>query len=324
MGQVHSVQIRNGEAVETTPGSLNASMNPPAGTTNAQPSVRAMDSSEQRGRVVIRNGEATFESHGPMRATTGETNSTDPLDLGRDGTWGNRIPRHELKPDSIIRLNGIEGDVRGFQAMGLIEKGADGLYRLAESKTQEAPQQTQQEPMVKLSDGAEGFMKFASDRLGYSTIYAATVGLIERGDVKNVEDIASRLNKEPEAVKHNIGRLQDEFEAQAKSALGFNDDQFEEFRSWCWSNNETANATREAILSQVDRGDLRGLKALGAKFTASGAAYDDDSLLSAEVPEGARVWRNPDTRQIMVSYKGRTNTLRGLIASGEARVSKRK
>jgi len=41
------------------------------------------------------------------------------------------------------------------------------------------------------------------------------------------------------------------------------------------------------------------------KFTSPGAADDDESLLNAELLAAARIYRDDQTRQIMVSYTGR-------------------
>jgi hypothetical protein len=319
---VHSVQITpDGTAHESRPGTLESSLQPPQSTTEQRSSVRAMDSSERSGRVVIKDGVTTFEQYGPMRATTALT-AGDALDRGRDQT-GYPQTRNQLTLDSIVDYHG-ETRVRELVAMKILEPDPAGGFRWSAQPDAQSSQTQQQqtEPTARLSDGAENFMSAAAERLGPTTMYATMLAVLEGREVRNIGEIASRLQKEPEAITQNIEKLKTEFTTVAQRGLGMDEQTWADFVETTWERHP--NEMHDATVKFVDNGQLGPLRALAAKFTASGAAYDDDSLLSAEVPEGARVWRNPDTRQIMVSYKGRTNTLRGLIASGEARVSKRK
>jgi len=303
-----AVQIgSNGEAHETRPGTLDSAMQPPQSTTEPRQGVRAMDSSERSGRVTIGpNGEMEFTQHGPMRAQTGETNSTDPLELGRDGVWGNRIPRSELKPNSIVKIGGVEGDLAGFERLGLVEKGADGLYRLADAKQQEAQRQQQAEPMAKLSEGGERFFSEAASALGSTTMMAATLSLMEGRELKNAGELASRLRMEPAALSQNIERVTSELTSQARAALQMDESTFAAFTEHVWQHRP--NEIRDAILRQVDNGDLRPLRALGAAFTKSGSAYSDEDILSAEFGSGITARRGDDGR-VMLNIPGRGTVL---------------
>ncbi len=208
--------------------------------------------------------------------------------------------------------------------MGLIERGPDGQYRIAEQKQQEAPKQDTPVQMEKISEAGEAFFSHAASKLGPTTTHALALAVIEGRDLKMSGELASKLHMEPAHFSRAIEKLTGEFQAQARTALDMDEQTFTDFTSWALSNNENANAVRDAILAQVDNGDLRGLRALGQRFTASSAAYDDESLLNAEVPAGARVYRDSITGKVMVSQNGQTSTLRQAIASGEARVSRRK
>jgi len=66
------------------------------------PGVRVTDANERRMSVEFKNGEVRVVQHQHASSTNVPT-STDPLENGRDGTWGNSIPRNALKGDSIIK-----------------------------------------------------------------------------------------------------------------------------------------------------------------------------------------------------------------------------
>jgi hypothetical protein len=54
------------------------------------------------------------------------------------------------------------------------------------------------------------------------------------------------------------------------------------------------------MLAQFDKGDLRGMKQLAARFRASGAQFDPQSVLEAECGSGIIARRSDDGKQILL------------------------
>jgi hypothetical protein len=97
-------------------------------------------------------------------------------------------------------------------------------------------------------------MAFAADKLGFTTMHATTLALVEGREVKNIGEIASRLNKEPSQVAHNIERLKGEFTAQARIAFGMDEATFADFTEWAWSTERDGQRrARSHRLASVQR-----------------------------------------------------------------------
>src|SRR5206468_2979108 len=122
------------------------------------------------------------------------------------------------------------------------------------------------------------------------------LAVIEGRELKMSGSHASTLHMEPAHFSRAVEKLTGEFQAQAKSALGLDDAGFAAFTEHVWQHHP--NEIREAIMAQVDNGNMQPLRALGQKFAATGQQWDDDSLLDAEVPSGARVWRDSITGKV--------------------------
>jgi len=286
--------------------------------------VVVRDSNEGNGAVVFRNGEATFEQRGLARATPTTPASDDPLDNAIDGIWKSPIPRSALKGDSLIKIGGVEGDLAGFERLGLVEKGPDGQYRIAEAKPEQETQSEQQtEPMAKLSDKAENAITAVSNNLGDSAMFGLMDAVMEGKEhalATMLPDYASRLGLEPDQMQRMVSGVTKEFSEQARTALQMDPETFQAFADDAWSKNP--GAIREAITAQVQHGNLGPLKQLGAKFTAGGAAYSDDDLLSADLGENVRVYRDSTSGKLMLSAKGQTMLAREAIKHGVVRVSR--
>src|SRR5689334_4961175 len=122
-----------------------------------KPAPTALDVNDRKMAVTIRDGQMTVEHRPNASVQMGKPESSDPLERGRDPKFGQLLARHELTPESIVKIQGIEGDLGGFIKLGLVEKGQDGLYRIAEAKPQqEAQQQQNSTPREDLAPEIEG------------------------------------------------------------------------------------------------------------------------------------------------------------------------
>jgi hypothetical protein len=85
------------------------------------------------------------------------------------------------------------------------------------------------------------------DRLGDSSVLAVVQQIATGKEVKNLGELASRLNTEPENLSRAIGSVTQELTQQARTARGFDAETFEDFSSWLWESRPSE--AHDAVMS---------------------------------------------------------------------------
>jgi hypothetical protein len=301
--------------------------------------------SAHRGGVVRFDGATgNVETQGVSTVQTGARDASDPLDNARDGKFKSPIPRSALKNDSIIRVNGVEGDLLGFIRIGAVEKMGDGTYRMASkqgnarpfdssSEQQDGPEQTQQqqqqqeqqEPSERLDPGVEDTINTVVQRLGVSQTVALAEHAIRGNDVPNMGELASKLNLEPAKAQEVYDRTVSAFRTQAQSAaasVGVDASAWADFCSW--AATERPNEKHAAEMAHFEKGRTSGIRALAKEFLSTGRQFSDNDLLNAEFGSGITANLNRDG-QVILDIPGRgTIPARQAIKLGIIRISKKR
>lgn len=268
----------------------------------------------------------SVKQHGPVSVQAGEAPaSASPLDNARDGVWHSPVSKHAIKPDSIVTINGIEGDVAGFEKLGVIEKGPDGQYRMAEAKPQQQQQQEQAEPRESLPQEIEGTISKAVDILGQTATHALFIHASQGNDVaKLMPELAARTGMEPEQAQATYDKTVAAFVSQAQSVaskVGVSADAWDGFVEWAHANKpaETHKAQEDHFLY----GRTGGISALAKEYAATGAQWDADAVLNAELGGGITTSRDGNGKVILNIPGHGTMPYQQAVSAGIIRISHR-
>jgi len=296
-----------------------------------------------RGGAVTFNAHTnTVERQGTRTVQMDERSGSDPLDSARDGKFKSPIPRAALKGDSLIRINGIEGDLDGFVRIGAVQKMADGSYRMAgtsdrpfdqpreagEQQNQPAPkQQEPQEASERLDQETEATIGAAVEKLGAQQVSALFEHTARGNDVaKLMPEIASRLGMESEQAVAAYERTVSSFRAQAQAAAataGVDADAWDDFCEW--ARTQRPNEKHKAESVHFEHGRTGGIRALAKEYATSGRQFSDTDLLAADFGPGVKVWKDDaNGGRVILSAHGQTMPLRQAIQTGVVRISRKR
>jgi len=275
-------------------------------------------------------------SIGVERFVAGENESPDPLVHGKDAT-GRFLARSELTEDSrVVGPGGVEGQVKSFVTLGILEKDPQGGYRWAEQPKETPPDSQQEAPqqMERLSEESESFLGQTLQEVGEqtwagvaNTIIAAHGELDAKSVAPMLSDLASRLHVEPGQVNAQVTKVLAEFTAQAKRAVsqvGVDAESWDGFVKWAWSNKSAA--IQEAMSRQSLSGDLSVMKALAKEFVSSGEQFDEEAVLDekSELGGGITAFRDNSSGKVILRIPGHGEmTYRQAVNLGIVRVSRK-
>lgn len=256
----------------------------PAGEQNAAPGFSGSANGGTT-RVTISNGSAEAPAALPGRGSTAQDYSTvtrissADIGVGNDvqavSPTGRPLAPSEIKPDSIVTVQGQQMKAALAERLGLLTRDGNG-YRSSSQNTNSAapaaatsaPQRTQEtpkddpqaSPAPALSEAAS--TSLAALNAGGQDTHSAAVEYLDAGELSPAATarLAGRLGIEPDAVQQHVANVAEGFRSQAASLVGGS-----EVLDLAYHIDpaQAARVAREHAL----KGDVSGYAALAAKVT---------------------------------------------------------
>jgi hypothetical protein len=253
-------------------------------------------------------------------------------DLHGQNAYGQTVPAWQLTPDCLVEHMGMVSKVRDLVTLGILRPDpARGGFQWTQEAFPEGQQrndqaqmgQPQEEPAQRevLSDRTEAFFTDVTSRVGVVPARALVETIITGRSVEPyISDYAKQLGVEPNEFRESIGTAQAELVEQARKAVGFDEATFEQFSEWAWA--EKSKEVRDAILRQVEYGDLRAVKKLAKEFHSTARTYDESAVLNADFGQsGIRAYRD-ERGKVILSIPGHgTMPYQAAIRAGIVKVS---
>jgi hypothetical protein len=254
-------------------------------------------------------------------------------DLRGRNEWGTLVPAWQLTSDSLVEHMGMVSKVRDLVTIGILRPDPQrGGYQWTEDafpqgqQPAQQQQQEQEEPAQRerLSDESEAFFNDVTSRIGAVPARALVESMITGRSVEPyISDYAKQLGVEPDEFREGLSTAQTELVEQARKAVGFDEATFEQFSEWAWA--EKSKEVRDAILKQVEYGDLRAVKKLAQEFHSTAKTYDENAVLNADFGKsGIRAYRDERTGKVVLSIPGHgTMPYQTAVRAGFVKVSPR-
>lgn len=229
-------------------------------------------------RVTISNGSPEAPAALPDRGSTAQDYSTvtriSSADIGAGNelqavsATGRPLAPSEIKPDSLVTINGQTLKAALAERLGFITRDASGYRINAAAAPVSAPQSTQQtrsdegaaSPAPALPEAAAASLEALN--AGGQDTHSAAVEYLDSGalSASATARLAGRLGIEPEAVAAHVSNVAEGFRSQAASLVGGSE------------VLDLAAHLEPALADRVARdhalkGDVSGYAALAAKAT---------------------------------------------------------
>ena len=187
---------------------------------------------------------------------------------------GRRLAPQEIRPDSLVTIQGVTTNVCAAMAAGLIRQSESGQYIGKSGESAAAPQQQQQQqqeqeqtpaPAVAepMAPEVEAVLTEAMPKLSQGTRNAIVTEAIANGSLSTelTQRVAEQLGISTDEAGDRIGKVLDGFAAQAHASIGSMAPQV-----LGWARQERAKELNDAMRNQAMNGTTSGFKALARDF----------------------------------------------------------
>ena len=223
-------------------------------------------------RASSNDGVMTESSQGHDKGTMGELNpyhGTESIFATARTVTGHAAT--EIGPDTLVKINGVQGSVKFFMSEGLLQKAADGNYEQSTPKAPEVAADTSD--YLPIPDAAMSAINAALDSVdqGYLEGLAGVgmgfaVGRLDEAALAHKFSQVSGLDAGESQAR--LTTIKDAYQAQADQAVttryGVPAADRAAFYSWCRENRQ--GQLQEAVHKQLHGHDLSGYRALASQW----------------------------------------------------------
>jgi len=269
-------------------------------------------------RITLSGGSETVENvENVKQSEYGELTQRDPsggiLSTARS-TFGRPVAGTDVRPNSIVKVGGMETSVAAAVAAGLLQRNGDGSYSetgdgsqvssQAPQEPQQPQEQQQQDPAAtKVEDLPQQLHEYAQDfcsRVDNVTVTSAVNALINGGDLSDnlVGQIAGQMQLEPGEVRGRTDQIRAAYTEQAYKMVGEHAQAIFDY-----ANAHEPRALQAATQKHVTQEDPRAYDEVVRSFWLNLDRYAPAAILSANNAKDVGA-RRESNGSITVELKG--------------------
>ncbi len=223
---------------------------------------------------------------------------------------GTPVAPSEIGPETLVTLAGMQGDLLGFERMGLVERKPDGTYVLgtyfAAEQALERQAQEQEEADAPLEGTgnaeAETFINTLAAAVSMGDQMQAIHEITSGGklSVATAGVIASQLGCDARDVLDRAEILSDAFAVQAVQACAASggEDVIE------WAKTHRSAELRKAMSLQATQRSTKGYRDLGRDYLSNLDTIHPEQILGGRLGPGMRVFKGTNGKIMVSSPEG--------------------